>query len=70
LLGLGFVLNNYREATTKVEEGLRKNKKCKVIKSRGGEIALVVGEDIAVNQILDLFGRTLVGKRVEMDCLL
>jgi hypothetical protein len=34
----------------------------KTIKSRGGDVVLVVGEELKVSQNLDLEGRVVVGK--------
>ena len=45
---------NFRSALAK--------RKWKVVRSRGGGVPLVVGEDLCVDQILDFSGKNLVGK--------
>lgn len=40
----------------------RKKKRWKVVKNRGGGIALVVGEDLQVSKVEELEGRAIVGK--------
>jgi hypothetical protein len=49
------------QGETRVKE-VKGKKWWKVVKSQGSGVSLVVGEDVGVNQILDLEGKTLVGK--------
>jgi hypothetical protein len=55
---LALVQRNNFKGVSHCSEG----KKCKTIKSRGGRVALVVGEDMKIAQIDDLDDHAIVGK--------